>query len=108
GRYLVAEGFAAARRHDDQGMATAADLLDDLRLKPAEGGIAEGMPQDRKGRACFFWNHRLRHRVWESRRPATWPAALVGGGDAKGLCRPWSFRRQESLSASEARPETVV
>src|SRR5690606_26521340 len=69
-------------------MATAADLLDDLRLKPAEGGIAEGMPQDRKGRACFFWNHRLRHRVWDSRRPAAWPAAFVGGGMPKVFAGP--------------------
>jgi hypothetical protein len=47
--HLVAERFAAARRHEDEARATAEDVLDDLGLPPAEGRIAEGALEDVEG-----------------------------------------------------------
>ncbi|MPM89437.1 hypothetical protein SDC9_136546 [bioreactor metagenome] len=49
GGNLVAEAFAAAGRHEDQGVAAAGDVGDDLGLLSAEGGVAEDVAQDVKG-----------------------------------------------------------
>jgi hypothetical protein len=45
GRDLVAEGLAATGRHQDQCIATADQVADDLLLRPAERGIAENAAQ---------------------------------------------------------------
>jgi hypothetical protein len=49
GRDLVAQRLAAARGHQHQGVAAGRDVLDDLRLPAAEGGIAEGVVEDGEG-----------------------------------------------------------
>jgi hypothetical protein len=46
GGNLVAEALAAAGRHQDQGVAAAADVGDDLGLGAAEGRVAEDVAQD--------------------------------------------------------------
>ena len=45
---LVAERLAAAGRHQDQRVAAAGDVLDDLGLVTAEGRVAEDLFEDRE------------------------------------------------------------
>jgi hypothetical protein len=46
GGNLVAEALAAAGRHQDQGIAAAGDMVDDLGLGAAEGRVAEDVAQE--------------------------------------------------------------
>ena len=45
-RHLVAQALAAAGRHQDERVAAGADVLDDLFLRAAEGGVAEHLAED--------------------------------------------------------------
>jgi hypothetical protein len=51
---LVAQRLAAAGRHQDQGVAAAGDVIDDVGLLPAEGGVTEdGLQQVKRARFQF-------------------------------------------------------
>ena len=45
-RHLVAQALAAAGRHQHERVAAADDVLDDLFLRAAEGGVAEDLVED--------------------------------------------------------------
>ncbi len=51
GGNLIAQGLAAAGRHQDNGVPAGDDMRDDLRLMAAEFLVAEGRAQDVEGRS---------------------------------------------------------
>ena len=58
--FAIGEQFtAAAGRHEDERIATAADVVDDLGLGAAKGGVAEDVAQDlqRAGLAHCYGRH---------------------------------------------------
>lgn len=46
GWYLVAQAFAATRRHEDQCVTALADVVDDFGLRAAKGWVAEDVAQE--------------------------------------------------------------
>ncbi len=55
GGNLVAQALAAAGRHQNQGVAAAGDMTDDVGLFAAEGRVAEDIAQDAEG-ARWGWH----------------------------------------------------
>ena len=63
-RYLIAKRFAAAGGHQHQAIAAVGDVRDDLRLRAAEGAVAEHIVQHRMRGGGGVFGQRLQRVVY--------------------------------------------